>query len=477
MAVINGTSGDDLLNGTANDDIIRGRAGDDTLNGGAGDDRLLGGAGSDSLFGGDGDDIITPGTNSFFDYIDAGAGIDIIDFSTANGAQAFYNIANDGLNAGISATVDGVLNTGAIDKGINGTTTLVDVANALAGLGVRLIGTGFDDVFTINPGSGSIQIRGQGGNDTIVILAGPGEVVLDFRNAAAGVNVNLATGIVANDGFGDSDTITGPGQVTWLRGSSLDDILRGSGNDEEFTLYGGSDTLNAGGGFDTLRYNYFGNRIVDTLEVDLEAGTATGNLNGVAFAHTINGIEQVVGSDSGNDILRGSASQGDVLQGGGGNDTLSGRRGNDTLEGGKGKDALNGDLGADRLFGGLGNDKLSGGKGGDMLNGGKGRDILKGGLGKDSLDGGGGSDKMTGGGGADTFIFSAGDDVITDFNAANNREKIDLSDVASIKGFRDLRNNHVTQDGADLVIDDKGGNTLTLEGLTISDLDRGDFIF
>jgi len=88
-----------------------------------------------------------------------------------------------------------------------------------------------------------------------------------------------------------------------------------------------------------------------------------------------------------------------------------------------------------------------------------------------------GNDTMTGGGRADTFIFSTGNDVITDFNAANNREKIDLSDVAGITGFNDLRNNNSTQDGSDLVIDDGAGNTLILLGLSIDDLDRGDFIF
>ncbi len=63
------------------------------------------------------------------------------------------------------------------------------------------------------------------------------------------------------------------------------------------------------------------------------------------------------------------------------------------------------------------------------------------------------------------------------FNAVNNKEKIDLSDVVSIKGFKDLKNNHTTQDGSDLVIDDGVGNTLTLNGLTIGDFDKGDFIF
>ncbi len=102
---------------------------------------------------------------------------------------------------------------------------------------------------------------------------------------------------------------------------------------------------------------------------------------------------------------------------------------------------------------------------------------MRGGTGKDRLDGGDGNDILTGGRGADRFVFSTGDDVIRDFNAANNHEKIDLSDVAAIRGFWDLKHNHVTQGSDGLVIDDGAGNALTLDGLEIGDLDPGDFIF
>ena len=84
---------------------------------------------------------------------------------------------------------------------------------------------------------------------------------------------------------------------------------------------------------------------------------------------------------------------------------------------------------------------------------------------------------MTGGIGADPFIFSEGNDKITDFNTANNKEKIDLSDAASITGFNDLINNHVTEVNGNLVIDDLAGNTLKLLGVLIADIDKGDFIF
>ena len=120
---------------------------------------------------------------------------------------------------------------------------------------------------------------------------------------------------------------------------------------------------------------------------------------------------------------------------------------------------------------------MLGDNGNDKLFGGTGADTLRGSAGKDTLFGDDGNDKLTGGGGADKFIFSRGDDRITDFNAANNKEKIDLSGVNSIKSFKDLKNNHTAQDGSDLVITAANGDSLTLKGLEIGDLDKGDFIF
>ena len=74
-------------------------------------------------------------------------------------------------------------------------------------------------------------------------------------------------------------------------------------------------------------------------------------------------------------------------------------------------------------------------------------------------------------------MFSKGQDIISDFNTANNREKIDFSAVASISSFQDLVNNHASQENGDVVISDQLGNSLTLTGIDLADLDQGDFIF
>ncbi|GHF53261.1 calcium-binding protein [Seohaeicola zhoushanensis] len=154
-------------------------------------------------------------------------------------------------------------------------------------------------------------------------------------------------------------------------------------------------------------------------------------------------------------------------------------RGNDTIHAGGGNDRIFLGDGNDTAFGGRGKDKLAGGNGNDELRGEQGADILLGGAGFDILIGGIGDDRLSGGRGADKFVFfnRGGDDTITDFNTNLKGEKIDLSGVTRITGLFDLRNNHATQVGADVVIDDHAGTTITLLNTDLADLGRGDFIF
>jgi hypothetical protein len=92
----------------------------------------------------------------------------------------------------------------------------------------------------------------------------------------------------------------------------------------------------------------------------------------------------------------------------------------------------------------------------------------------------GGNDKLNGLGGIDTFLFRSGDDkdVITDFVAKGTAHDIlDLSDLASISNFTDLKANHMAQSGKNVVIDGLDGDMITLIGVKLVDLDKGDFLF
>ena len=179
-----------------------------------------------------------------------------------------------------------------------------------------------------------------------------------------------------------------------------------------------------------------------------------------------------------NDIITGNGGA-NKINGGIGEDTISGLKGNDKLNGNKGSDTLNGGSGADVLHGNRQRDTLNGDGGNDKLFGDDGNDKLYGGKGRDILQGGADNDVMTGGGGTDIFVFKnkAGKDKIKDFDATNNLEDINLKAVSKITGFNDLKNNHMSQVGNDVVIDDNNGTVITLQNVDLSDLGKGDFIF
>ena len=190
----------------------------------------------------------------------------------------------------------------------------------------------------------------------------------------------------------------------------------------------------------------------------------------------LGGNDKLIGG-AGTDELSGGAGK-DVLKGGAGTDQLLGGGGLDKLFGGKGNDVLKGNTGNDILKGDAGRDRLEGGDGKDALYGGAGHDRLFGGKGNDKMVGGAGNDKMTGGSGADVFVFGPGRDVVTDFDTSLVLEKVDLRGVSAITGFADLLAEHVTENaGGHLVISDLSGNSMTLKGVSISDLHAGDFLF
>lgn len=114
--------------------------------------------------------------------------------------------------------------------------------------------------------------------------------------------------------------------------------------------------------------------------------------------------------------------------------------------------------------GGNGNDAITGTGGEDTILGGRGNDVLNGGAGHDWLQGDQGNDVLTGGSGRDSFVFgkSFGDDIVTDFNAAQDR--LVLLDGAAVRSTSVVDAN---LDGiADLRIGFTTGGSLTLLGVS-----------
>ena len=453
-----GSDFDDLLVGGSGADEIHGGDGDDSLFGESGNDSLYGGDGSDELFGGAGSDYINPGANTDYDFILGGAGNDTIDFGDAE--TGFYDLWYGDLGGNVAVTIDGAAGTGSVNKFGLGTDTLLDVDNVLDETmtdGLGLYGSDGNDSFDITTADGQwVSVRGRAGNDAFIV-SGDGTVRLDYRGADHGIVANLATGVISDDGYGDTDTLTG---AIWeLRGTDFTDDITGSASDESFILRAGDDTLDGGAGFDRVRYDRSG---YDWVDVNLAAGTATVSWDGTVYSQELSNIEWVRGSD-GDDTITGDAGANridgrdgdDQMNGGGGSDTFQGSAGDDTINGGAGVDHVWYDVAyadatitatgsgweitidgeTDTLtniewlgfsdqtvnIGGL--DTIYGTPGFDILEGTEESDIIDGLAANDFIDGLGGDDTIYGGQGNDSLLGRAGDDVIL---GGNNHDNIAL---------------------------------------------------
>ena len=268
---LNGAGGDDILLGSAGNDVLVGSGGSDRVVGNSGHDRLIGGSGGDTLIGGDGNDLLR-GLGGSGDRLSGGVGDD-----TINGGRG----------------VDRVFETGDVDftltnSSMTGLGTDVVLAMEIAEL------NGGASANTIDASAflgfkGFTQLRGNGGNDTIIGTDG----------------VDIITG-----GDGD-DSLVGNDGNDVLNGDAGNDVLQGKA---------GNDTLNGGDGNDGLT-GFTGDDV----------------LNGER------GYDRGYGGE-GNDTLTGGNAR-DTLIGGNGDDALDGNAADDTLVGGTGNnDASLGDV-------------------------------------------------------------------------------------------------------------------------------------
>ncbi len=421
--VITGGTAGDTLNGTGGHDVLwGGEGGNDHLIGGNGDDILVAGAGDDSLTGGSGEDVfVLGGATDKVRILDFDHTKDVIDLS---GWSFLYQASQLEVTA----------------------------------LSVRYI-ISWGDV-----------------NVSVYYPDTPG---LTEEQLLAAIKIDLNHSVV---------TITppDPNEVVSFFGTSGDDELIGDVTIDMFFASAGADLLDGGENTDSITFEGFSESVkLDLLFPDRNAGELSDDVLisiegvvGTEMGDTISGDHgrNYFDAGAGDDFLRGRSDR-DLLRGEDGNDTLDGGKGRDRLEGNTGHDSLEGMRGQDHLRGGQGNDVLRGGEDADYLLGGKGRDALYGGNQSDRLNGGYGDDTLTGGSDADLFIFGAshGDDVITDFNANNGNEKIDLTEMGAINGFNDLMNNHTTAT-VDGVLINTGEGTILLEAVGVADLSADDFL-
>jgi Ca2+-binding RTX toxin-like protein len=120
------------------------------------------------------------------------------------------------------------------------------------------------------------------------------------------------------------------------------------------------------------------------------------------------------------------------------------------------------------------------GNGDNRAQGGGGDDTITAGSGKDRLNGGAGDDFLTGGGASDLFVFSLGfgHDVIRDFDTSGkDHDRIDLSAIADIKNWTDLKAHHLTSIDGNATIETPDDDTIVLTSVKVKNLDENDFVF
>nr|WP_309502419.1 hypothetical protein [uncultured Roseovarius sp.] len=492
------------LNGTAADDVLVGGDGADRISGGAGRDVLVDGAGADTLIGGAGPDSFAFVVDGQVDTVMAfQLGEDRLDFTALPGVWDVQDLQVLPQRWGAEIRYRGEVtmvysaDDRPLDRDdiIDGGLTEIDRVPLSQAAG-QITGTLSNDVFrggdaaeSFDGQAGEDDIRGEGGNDTLMGGGGNDRISGGFGEDLlyGGPGQDTITGDAGFDtihGGDGGDFLNGGGQADLIYGGDGNDRILGEGGFDVLYGDGGNDKILGGDGPDRL-YGGLGN---DYLSGGINVGLTVDGLFGEEGDDTLmgdGGFDYLDGG-SGNDYLDGGKqadnlygrSGDDTLIGGDGLDRLFGGRGDDLGYGGEGNDGLFGEQGNDILWGEAGTDRLFGGTGNDELFGGPGDDSIYGGAGFDTITCGSGDDLLTGDFNADTFVFADGHghDRITDFEALNEFERLDLSAISAITDLSDLLNNHLRQVGSDAVID-TGDGRLTLLGVSVSDLDASDFIF
>jgi Ca2+-binding RTX toxin-like protein len=191
----------------------------------------------------------------------------------------------------------------------------------------------------------SLQLAGRGSTYQEMVWEGPIPHTRGLPNAhqtlGLGAECTL-TGSPDDDelvGTDGPDRICGLGGNDVLIGLDGDDVLDGGDGDDLLEGGAGADALEGGAGRDGAEYR----GATGSVTVHLELGTATGAEGDDALAE----IEDLFGSDLGDDHLTGRDDQQNRLVGRAGNDGLFGRGFDDELFGGPGNDWHEGGPGID----------------------------------------------------------------------------------------------------------------------------------
>jgi Ca2+-binding RTX toxin-like protein len=400
MANFTGTAGNDKLTGTPDSDTFDLTAGGhDKAHGAGGNDVFLFGGALDArdiIGGGDGNDTV------------ALDGDYSIAFNAAFGAT-FTSVENLTLAAGHHYSLSFDMDLAAI------TTFHVDGSALTAGDALTFYETTDDDHTGSLLLQGDFIVEGGGGNDRIGVVGGAQATLLGGAGddeltayAAQGVlkggagNDHLTSwwgGHTALNGGDGNDTIDSQG-IDTVRGGRGDDAI-------SIAVHGqGPQAVDGGLGFDTLSIDDAGKVVLTTDKhghsvLTTSAGDAL--VSGIEAFHIRGGMDNIITTGNGNDVIGGLILGNNTIDAGGGDDIV------DLSEVGTGADVLRGGHGNDTLIAASQFLTMSGGTGNDTLDsGGDWRSNLTIG----TIKGGAGDDHITSTG-FDTIVGGSGHDIVT----------------------------------------------------------------
>lgn len=309
-----------------------------------------------------------------------------------------------------SRTITGTTNPDWIE--VLGGNNIVTTGN---GNDVVLAGVNFGSTGTYNPFGGEAifwNSRTDAGNN--IIITGSGN---DYVAAGLGGNdiVDLGTG---DDVF--------DGAVRDISGKTGNDIINaGAGNDIIFAWGAGNKTINGGTGNDTVSIRGFGNTVINGGEgndrIDIIDGAQLSNVTGGVDRHVIlAGVgDDTILVSSGDDIF--------TVDAGSGKDFIDIGASNGTFDAGEGDDDIFALFANEnKISAGAGNDLIvldASASTGNVVFGGTGDDTIvtiplfgfdpdSPALGQHEIHGGSGNDTIFSGIGNDTIYDDAGDDII-----------------------------------------------------------------
>lgn len=316
-------TGIENLRGSSNNDTLKGNSASNNIQGGLGADLLIATAGSDILNGGSGVD-----SASFAAYASAVvASLAAGTYSSSSGQGQLLAIENL-IGSAVNDMLTGDANANTINGGLGNDTmnggagvdtlsyagiqshNFIDLSAGVVTQQWSAQTVGVDSVSNfenVMGGDNYDQISGNAGNNSIngggssdLLLASLG---VDYLDGGAGTNdtvefsgvgavtASLATGVYAIDannhgtlvnidhltGGLDGDALTGDGARNYLSGGAGGDTLAGGLGDDELWGGAGSDRLIADGGNDLLvgdydRNNGFGDNAADAFDIRTTAG-------------------------------------------------------------------------------------------------------------------------------------------------------------------------------------------------------------